>query len=59
MFCAGLRTSSTGAASNFILKFRLPTGNIRTRDQKILIRLAGKYKNVDELKPNCIFKEWG
>jgi HAE1 family hydrophobic/amphiphilic exporter-1 len=26
------------------LKFRLPTGNIRTRDQKILIRLAGKYK---------------
>jgi HAE1 family hydrophobic/amphiphilic exporter-1 len=27
-----------------------PTGNIRTRDQKILIRLAGKYKNVDELR---------
>ncbi|WP_281323151.1 efflux RND transporter permease subunit [Flavobacterium aestivum] len=27
-----------------------PTGNIQTRDQKILIRLAGKYKNVGELK---------
>jgi HAE1 family hydrophobic/amphiphilic exporter-1 len=27
-----------------------PTGNIQTREQKILIRLAGKYKNVDELK---------
>nr|WP_315174653.1 efflux RND transporter permease subunit [uncultured Flavobacterium sp.] len=27
-----------------------PTGNIQTRNQKILIRLAGKYKNVDELK---------
>jgi HAE1 family hydrophobic/amphiphilic exporter-1 len=27
-----------------------PTGNIQTRDQKILIRLAGKYKNVDELR---------
>ncbi|MFT4757720.1 MAG: HAE1 family hydrophobic/amphiphilic exporter-1, partial [Vicingaceae bacterium] len=27
-----------------------PTGNIRTRNQKILIRLAGKYKNVDELR---------
>jgi HAE1 family hydrophobic/amphiphilic exporter-1 len=29
-----------------------PTGNIQTRDQKILIRLAGKYKSVDELR-NC------
>ncbi|HEX9151632.1 MAG TPA: efflux RND transporter permease subunit, partial [Flavobacterium sp.] len=27
-----------------------PTGNIQTRNQKILIRLAGKYKNVEELK---------
>ena len=27
-----------------------PTGNIQTREQKILIRLAGKYKNVEELK---------
>jgi HAE1 family hydrophobic/amphiphilic exporter-1 len=27
-----------------------PTGNIQTRNQKILIRLAGKYKNVNELK---------
>lgn len=27
-----------------------PTGNIQTRNQKILIRLAGKYKNVDELR---------
>ncbi|MBW8245287.1 efflux RND transporter permease subunit, partial [Muricauda oceani] len=27
-----------------------PTGNIQTRQQKILIRLAGKYKNVEELR---------
>lgn len=27
-----------------------PTGNIQTREQKILIRLAGKYKNVNELR---------
>ncbi len=27
-----------------------PTGNIQTRNQKILIRLAGKYKSVAELK---------
>ena len=27
-----------------------PTGNIQTREQKILIRLAGKYKNVGELR---------
>src|SRR6218665_3865213 len=27
-----------------------PTGNIQTREQKILIRLAGKYKNVAELR---------
>jgi len=27
-----------------------PTGNIQTREQKILIRLAGKYKTVNELR---------
>ncbi len=27
-----------------------PTGNIQTRNQKILIRLAGKYKSVQELR---------
>ena len=27
-----------------------PTGNIQTRQQKILIRLAGKYKSVEELR---------
>ncbi|KRB54586.1 efflux RND transporter permease subunit [Flavobacterium sp. Root186] len=27
-----------------------PTGNIQTRNQKILIRLAGKYKSVEELR---------
>ena len=27
-----------------------PTGNIQTREQKILIRLAGKYKDVEELR---------
>ncbi|MEW5676772.1 efflux RND transporter permease subunit [Flavobacterium enshiense] len=27
-----------------------PTGNIQTREQKILIRLAGKYKTVEELR---------
>ncbi|OCB74312.1 efflux RND transporter permease subunit [Flavobacterium crassostreae] len=27
-----------------------PTGNIQTREQKILIRLAGKYKSVEELR---------
>jgi HAE1 family hydrophobic/amphiphilic exporter-1 len=27
-----------------------PTGSIQTRDKKILIRLAGKYKNVEELR---------
>lgn len=27
-----------------------PTGNIQTREQKVLIRLAGKYKTVDELR---------
>jgi hydrophobe/amphiphile efflux-1 (HAE1) family protein len=27
-----------------------PTGNIQTREQKILIRLAGKYKDVNELR---------
>jgi len=27
-----------------------PTGSVKTQDQDILIRLAGKYKNVDELR---------
>jgi HAE1 family hydrophobic/amphiphilic exporter-1 len=27
-----------------------PTGSVKTQDQDILIRLSGKYKNVDELK---------
>ena len=36
-----------------------PTGNIQTRDQKILIRLAGKYKNVDELRNLVILSKNG
>jgi HAE1 family hydrophobic/amphiphilic exporter-1 len=36
-----------------------PTGNIQTRDQKILIRLAGKYKNVDELRNLVISSQNG
>ncbi len=27
-----------------------PTGSVQTRDRDILIRLAGKYKNIDELR---------
>lgn len=27
-----------------------PTGNIRTRDSKMLIRLSGKYRNVEEMR---------
>ena len=27
-----------------------PTGSVQTREQDILVRLAGKYKNVDELR---------
>lgn len=27
-----------------------PTGSVKTKDQDILIRLSGKYKNVDELR---------
>lgn len=27
-----------------------PTGNVQTREQSILVRLSGKYKNVDELR---------
>ena len=36
-----------------------PTGNIQTRDQKILIRLAGKYKSVDELRNLVISSQNG
>ena len=36
-----------------------PTGNIQTREQKILIRLAGKYKNVDELRNLVISSQNG
>ena len=36
-----------------------PTGNIQTRDQKILIRLAGKYKSVDELRNLVILSNNG
>lgn len=36
-----------------------PTGNIQTRDQKILIRLAGKYKNVDELRNLVVSSQSG
>lgn len=36
-----------------------PTGNIQTREQKILIRLAGKYKNVEELRNLVIASQNG
>lgn len=36
-----------------------PTGNIQTRDQKILIRLAGKYKTVDELRNLVVLSQNG
>jgi HAE1 family hydrophobic/amphiphilic exporter-1 len=36
-----------------------PTGNIQTRNQKILIRLAGKYKDVTELKNLVISSKEG
>ena len=36
-----------------------PTGNIQTRKQKILIRLAGKYKNVEELRNLVISNKGG
>ncbi|MFY0252929.1 efflux RND transporter permease subunit [Chitinophaga sp. 30R24] len=32
-----------------------PTGKVKTRDAQILIRLAGKYKNVDQLR-NLVLK---
>lgn len=43
---------SVPAVQQVILTSNLdfPTGNIQTRDQKILIRLAGKYKSVEELR---------
>ncbi|EIA09797.1 efflux RND transporter permease subunit [Flavobacterium frigoris] len=36
-----------------------PTGNIQTREQKILIRLAGKYKNVGELRNLVVSSQSG
>lgn len=36
-----------------------PTGNIQTRDQKILIRLAGKYKSVQELRDLVVSSKGG
>jgi HAE1 family hydrophobic/amphiphilic exporter-1 len=36
-----------------------PTGNVQTRDQKILIRLAGKYKSVEELRSLVISSKNG
>lgn len=36
-----------------------PTGNIQTREQKILIRLAGKFSNVEELRNLVISSENG
>ncbi len=40
------------ALQNAIISSNLdfPTGSVRTREQDILIRLSGKYKNVDELR---------
>lgn len=36
-----------------------PTGNIQTREQKILIRLAGKYKDVNELRNLIVLDQNG
>ena len=36
-----------------------PTGNIQTREQKILIRLAGKYKSVEELRSLVVSSQNG
>ncbi|SDW01306.1 efflux RND transporter permease subunit [Flavobacterium degerlachei] len=43
---------SVPAVQQVILTSNLdfPTGNVQTREQKILIRLAGKYKSVEELR---------
>lgn len=40
------------AVQNAVLSSNLdfPTGSVQTREQDILIRLSGKYKNVDELR---------
>lgn len=40
------------AVQNAILQSNLdfPTGSVQTRDQDVLIRLSGKYKNVEELR---------
>jgi len=43
---------SVAQAQQMILASNLdfPTGNVQTREQSILVRLAGKYKNVEELR---------
>jgi HAE1 family hydrophobic/amphiphilic exporter-1 len=52
---------SVPAVQQIILSSNLdfPTGNIQTREQKILIRLAGKYQNVDELRNLVISSQNG
>jgi HAE1 family hydrophobic/amphiphilic exporter-1 len=36
-----------------------PTGNVQTRDERMLIRLSGKYKNVQEMRNLVISSEKG
>lgn len=52
---------SLGQVQNIILNSNLdfPTGSVQTREQDILIRLAGKYKNVDELRNLVILNKDG
>ncbi|WP_336514912.1 efflux RND transporter permease subunit [Pollutibacter soli] len=52
---------SLGQVQNAILASNLdfPTGSVQTREQDILIRLAGKYKNIDELRNLVISNKQG
>jgi HAE1 family hydrophobic/amphiphilic exporter-1 len=52
---------SIPAVQQVILSSNLdfPTGNIQTRDKKILIRLAGKYKSIEELRNLVISSNGG
>ncbi|MDF2187727.1 efflux RND transporter permease subunit [Paraflavitalea sp. CAU 1676] len=52
---------SLGQVQNAILTSNLdfPTGSVQTREQDILIRLAGKYKNVDELRNLVVYSKNG
>jgi HAE1 family hydrophobic/amphiphilic exporter-1 len=52
---------SLGQLQNIILTSNLdfPTGSVQTREQDILIRLAGKYKNVEELRNLVILTKNG